>query len=95
MTEKNNTTEQQISIADNLKHCSLPLIGNSRYMCYVCLEFVTNAPKKQRTTYGFLVWRVGFCFNKNCFTYFREISNFGDIKTKLVDKNMKKTLLHS
>ena len=60
-------------------------------MCSFCLEFVTDAPKKQRTIYGCPVCKVGFYFNKNCFNYFHEIINFDDIKAQLVDKNMKKS----
>ena len=41
----NNTTEQEIPTRDNLKHCSLPLIGNSKYMCYFCSEFVIDSTK--------------------------------------------------
>ena len=28
-------TNETVIIADTLKHCSLPLLGNSKYMCYL------------------------------------------------------------
>jgi len=90
---KNNTTGPEIPIGDNLKHCSLLLIGNSKYICYFCSEFVIDAPTKQRTTYGCPICKVGFCNRKNCYTYFHEISHFDEIKAKLVEKNMKKKSL--
>ena len=40
-------TNETVIIADTLKHCSLPLLGNSKYMCYLCLEFVINAKKNK------------------------------------------------
>ena len=55
--------------------------------CYFCSEFVTDNPKQKRTTYDCPACKVGFCFNKNCFTFVHESRSLDEIKTNLIDIN--------